>query len=460
MENWKTYKLDELYDFSSGLSKPRSQFGSGHQFLSFKDVFYNYFVPEELEQLVQSTEEEQKSCSVERGDVFLTRTSETMGELGMSSVALRTYDRATFNGFTKRLRPKHPDQIIPEYAAYYFRSPSFRQEVTAMSSLSTRASLNNEMLSRLKMVLPPIGTQEAIGRILKAFDDKIELNRRMNATLEAMARALFKAWFVDFEPVQANKENLPSTSASPEIAKLFPSTFENGIPKGWRKEKLGDHLEVVRGLSYKGSGLAAAGHGLPMNNLNSVYEGGGYKYEGIKYYSGDFKERHITKPGDIIVANTEQGHKHLLIGFPAIVPEYFGEKMLFSHHIYRVRPNEGSLLKPQFIYYLLLTPHIRDVITGCSSGTTVNMLKIDGLQIPLFVLPSQGIVESFSNVIASFWKRQEELYKENQTLAELRDSLLPRLIEGTIRVEARDRGVAIGEERAPGVNTTSETARL
>src|SRR4051812_21353625 len=94
----KLVSLDQLYDFSSGLSKARSAFGSGYPFLAFKDVFYNSAVPAHLDELVNSTERERCQCSITRGDVFLTRTSETMDELGMSCVALRDIPNATFNG--------------------------------------------------------------------------------------------------------------------------------------------------------------------------------------------------------------------------------------------------------------------------------------------------------------------------------------------------------------------------
>jgi len=140
VDDWKEFPLSQLYDFCSGLSKSRSAFGSGYGFLSFKDVFYNFFVPDKLSELVNSTEKEQESFSIKRGDVFLTRTSETMDELGMSCVSLKDYKSATFNGFTKRLRPKSDSNIVPEYAAYFFRSPKFRNEITAMSSLSTSRS--------------------------------------------------------------------------------------------------------------------------------------------------------------------------------------------------------------------------------------------------------------------------------------------------------------------------------
>jgi type I restriction enzyme S subunit len=218
---WTTVPLEELYEFSSDLSKPRSEFGTGYPFLSFKDVFYSFFVPHELPQLVNSTSHERERCSIKRGDVFLTRMSETIDELGMSCVALRDVPNGTFNGFTKRLRPKRDDKVVPKYAGYYFRSPKFRGAVYAMSSMSTRASLNNEMLARLSIDLPPIDEQVAIGQILGTLDDKIELNRRMNETLEAMARALFKSWFVDFDPVRAKAAGRDPGLLQP-LADLFP----------------------------------------------------------------------------------------------------------------------------------------------------------------------------------------------------------------------------------------------
>ena len=182
MSEWKEYTLNEIYDFASGLSKSSDQFGYGFDFVSFKDVFYSFFLPNKLTNQVNSTEKERVSCSVKKGDVFLTRTSETQEELGMSSVALKEYPNATFNGFTKRLRPKGTIAVLPEYAGYFFRSPNFRATVTSMSSMTTRASLNNEMLSCLKITLPDIETQKAIGCILKTLDDKIDLLHRQNAT--------------------------------------------------------------------------------------------------------------------------------------------------------------------------------------------------------------------------------------------------------------------------------------
>src|SRR5690606_4400285 len=129
-------------------------------------VFNSYFVPDTLTNLANTSPQEQKKCSIREGDVFITRTSETFDELGMSCVALKNYDNATFNGFCKRLRPKPDTPIYAKYAAFYFGSNLFRDQITALANMSTRASLNNDMLKHLVLNLPDIKTQKKIGEFL------------------------------------------------------------------------------------------------------------------------------------------------------------------------------------------------------------------------------------------------------------------------------------------------------
>ena len=250
-------------------------------------------------------------------------------------------------------------------------------------------TLNRNHIHPLPVRVPPRSEQRAIAHILGTLDDKIELNRRMNQTLEEMARALFQSWFVDFDPVRAKaalKQHAvkrPSAYAGksnsngaapavewtnerasayldamdPTIVSLFPDrlvkTELGDMPEGWKAKPLSNCVNVARGLSYKGSGLSA--DGMPMHNLNSIYEGGGYKNDGIKYYTGDFQQRHTVEPGDVLVANTEQGHNRLLIGFSAVVPDRFRDKGLFSHHIYRLQSKIHAGLTPDFLCHLLNT---------------------------------------------------------------------------------------------------------
>ena len=114
MEEWKEYKLGDIYEVHNGLSKGGKFFGSGYPFLSFSTIFNNWFIPAELSNLVQSTDKEQESYSIKEGDVFITRTSETADELGMSCVALKDYPKATYNGFCKRMRQyNHNIEVLP-----------------------------------------------------------------------------------------------------------------------------------------------------------------------------------------------------------------------------------------------------------------------------------------------------------------------------------------------------------
>ncbi len=297
-------------------------------------------------------------------------------------------------------------------------------------------SLNTKILSDVPIYFPPLPEQRVIAHILGSLDDRIELNRKMNATLEAMAQATFKSWFVDFDPVWAKMEAREPAGMDAETAALFPDAFEMSevgkIPEGWPVTELEEHVAVVKGLSYKGSGLSDSG--MPLHNLNSVYEGGGYKYTGVKFYTGEYKDRHLVFPGDLIVTNTEQGFDFLLIGYPAIVPRHFGPSGLFSHHLFRVRPLKASPLTTYYLYFLLMTPSVREQVIGCTNGTTVNMLSVDGLKFPRFALPPKELVSRFTQIVSPIFDMMENNYEQSRTLAALRDTLLPKLISGEIRV--------------------------
>jgi len=262
--------------------------------------------------------------------------------------------------------------------------------------------------------VPPLMDQVRIGELLGALDDKIELNRRMSATLEELARTLFAEWFGVLDPER--------------------------VPEGWTVASLNDHVEVTRGLSYTGAGLSD--DGMPLHNLDSIYEGGGYKYHGVKHYRGDYRDRHVVRGGDLLVANTEQGFEHLLIGFPALVPERFGDLGLFSHHLYRLRPKTGSYLTARFLYLALMSPRLRQVVVGFSNGTTVNMLPLDSLQRPRLAVPPASLVQVFDRTISPIFAKQEQLQLGSETLAQLRDVLLPKLMSGEIRLKEAEKAVA------------------
>jgi type I restriction enzyme S subunit len=433
-DGWKKHPLNELYDFRSGLSKPRSEFGFGYGFLSFKDVFYNFFIPDQLGELVNSTEKERKSCSIKKGDVFLTRTSETMDELGMSCVALKDYEGATFNGFTKRLRPKTNIQIIPEYAGYFFRSPKFRNEVTAMSSLCTRASLNNEMLGRLKIILPSIEEQITIGHILKSLDDKIELNQQMNQTLEAIARAIFKSWFVDFDPVRAKMEGKQPVGMDTATANLFPDSFEESdlglIPRGWRVGTIGELVKIVGGST-------------PSTKNPDYWENGHIYWTTPKDLSSLQSpvllntDRKITELGlskissGLLPKGTLLLSSRAPIGYLAIseIP---------------VAINQGYIAmicdKELSNYYVLhWARNNMDVIIGRANGTTFLEISKSNFRPIDIIIPDSKVLKVFNKQVNALHRKIVNNLQESRTLANIRDTLLPKLMSGEIRVKEAER---------------------
>jgi type I restriction enzyme S subunit len=339
---------------------------------------------------------ELSNVEVQRGDVLLNITGDSVARVCQVPDDVLP---ARVNQHVAIIRPQ-ADKLDARYLRCYLVSPSMQANMLALAaSGATRNALTKAMIEDFAIPARPLREQRAIAHILGTLDDKIELNRRMNQTLEALARTAFGGMMGDSEG---------------------------------KTTQLDAHVDVAKGLSYKGSGLAHTG--APLHNLNSVYEGGGYKPEGIKFYNGEYKDCHVCRPGDIIVANTEQGFDYLLIGYPAIVPGRFGTFGLFTHHIYRVRPKPDSPLTNHFIYLLLMSRDVREQVISFTNGTTVNALAIEGLHRPQFVLPPAERIRQFEETVASLFAKQEANTEESRSLAALRDALLPKLISGELRV--------------------------
>jgi type I restriction enzyme, S subunit len=369
-----------------------------------------------------------------RGDLVFTCWG-TINQVGLIDDAAK-FDEYIVSNKQMKLTVD-PDKADARFVYYVFSGPEKQQEILENGIGSSVPGFNLGQLRAHVLLLPPLSEQRAIAGSLKLLDDRIDLLRQTNATLESIAQALFKSWFIDFDPVRAKAEGREPEGMDAATAALFPAEFEEsalgGIPTGWTVSTLAEHVAAERGLSYKGAGLREAGGGTPMHNLNSVLEGGGYKYAGIKHYAGDFKDRHTVSGGEIIVANTEQGHDHRLIGFPAIVPMRY-ERAIFSHHIYRVRLRPSSPLTVHTLYFMLMAPSVREQVIGCANGSTVNMLKLAGLEIPQFVCPSYTVAQAFESVARPLRQQAEANVERISVLTELRDALLPRLVSGKLRL--------------------------
>ena len=281
-----------------------------------------------------------------------------------------------------------------------------------------------------------------IAHILGTLDDKIELNRKTSETLEEMAKALFKSWFVDFDLVRAKAEGRP-TGLPDEISDLFPDSFEDSelgeIPSGWEVAELGEVLDVDKGVSYKGDFLSDF-EGLPMVNLGCFAGGGSFRQEKMKFYAGEHRERHVAQAGDLLIANTDMTQNRIILGAPIIIPPWKGnQKFLFSHHTFAVRFKQKIDALKWYVYFTLLKPSFRQVAAGRATGTTVLALPKDGITDYQAVIPPSHLLNEFAKRAEELFLKCQKADEQNDLLSRLRDALLPKLISGEIRIPDAER---------------------
>ncbi len=410
-DKWTIKKAKELYTYTSGISKGSQFFGTGYPYLTFTEIFHNYFVPDELTSLVQSNDRERENCSIKRGDVFLTRTSETDNELGMSCVALKDYPNATFNGFTKRLRPL-TDDVIPEYAGFYFRSPIFRAAVTSMSSIITRASLNEKMLDKLPVCYPSKKAQKKIASILSAYDNLIQNYKKQIEALQTAASELYKEWFVRFR---------------------FPgwqnAKFGNGIPEGWKVERLGNLAEIKSGKRLpQGYNFSDYPTRHPYIRARDIKHGN-IDSNDFAYISDEVYQklkRYIVDENDIlltIVANIgDVGYVNKsLLGFN------------LTENAVRLT-NYSKRIEPRYLCYYLSQPATKIYMEGLAVGAAQAKLGIYKIETIKVLLPNINIQKDFSRRITLIHTKIDNLNKQITNLTQQRDLLLPRLMSGKLEI--------------------------
>ncbi|WP_279499075.1 restriction endonuclease subunit S [Aeromonas veronii] len=334
-----------------------------------------------------------------------------------------------------RIRPKGN---LNNYFLYYWfcyaaKAGLLEQHFTG----TTIKHLTGKAIAALKIPLPPIEFQMALVGVLKTLDDCIALLRETNATLEAIVQALFKSWFVDFDPVHARARGEQPADLAPEVAALFPDSFEESelgmVPRGWKVVSVGDVAEVVKGKSYSSKDLVDS-HDTALVTLKSFERGGGFRLDGFKPYSGAYKPSQVVVPGDLIIAYTDVTQAAELIGKPAIVVGVENHQTLVaSLDVGIVRPVEDNVSR-QFLYGLFRTEPFQSHTFAHTSGTTVLHLAKGGVGSFEFACPPVELVKAFTEIADSLAERRQTNIDQMRTLATLRDTLLPRLISGQLRL--------------------------
>jgi len=313
------------------------------------------------------------------------------------------------------------------FLKFLLQSQEIQEQLRARSTGTTVLGIRQSELRKLTLRLPPLPEQKAIASILGALDDKIESNRRMNATLEAMARALFQSWFVDFDPVCAKQEGRPPSGLDASTAALFPEQFQDSelgpIPKGWRVGIISDLCQFSR------------------DSLNPLR----FPDETFDHYSlPAFDEGRLpkTEAGSEIKSNklVVQSNAVLLSKLNPHIPRIWApspsmrRRGICSTEFLVVVPTSGTTR--EYLYSLLTSETFSRVYGTLVSGTTGShqRIKADSVSTIKAVLPPRSLIDAFTNKTKPMLAGINQNIEQSHTLAALRDTLLPKLLGGELRI--------------------------
>lgn len=374
---------------------------------------------------------------LQEGDLLVTMTdlSKQADTLGYSAFvpAPIVNRRYLHNQRLGKIVVKDKRAVDPRYLHYLMQTHAYRHEVLASATGTTVKHTSPERIKRFRFMRPSISEQRAIAHILGTLDDKIELNRRMNETLEAMARTIFKSWFVDFDPVHAKSEGRRPTGMDATTAALFPDSFQDSplgkIPKGWLISSLSEVAHVIDCLHSKKPERQECG--CIFLQVYNIGEKGHLDLSNPFYITeDDYREwasRIEMTSGDLVITKTGR------VGAVAQIPS--GLRTALGRNIVGIRANPKYVL-PRFLRDCMLSDAMRQEIDSRThSGTILQSLHVKEIEKLRFVIPPIELVrkyEELANPLHAYAERNES---ESRTLAAIRDTLLPKLLSGKIRVQ-------------------------
>ncbi|WP_414589826.1 restriction endonuclease subunit S [Scytonema sp. PCC 10023] len=328
--------------------------------------------------------------------------------------------------------------ISPIYISYVFGSSVYRSWIIRNAQGATMPSLNQEIISRIPLPIPPLPEQKAIAHILGTLDDKIELNREMNKTLEAMARAIFKSWFVDFDPVRSKMEGRQPVGMDAVTAELFPDEFEESalgmIPKGWLYQPAETIFNVGIGKTpprKEPEWFSTSCHDIHWVSIRDMGESGTFISDTREYLVPEAVARFNIQ---IIPDHTVLLSFKLTIGRVALTD---GE-MTTNEAIAHFKLGSKLQLSSEYLYLYLKTFDYSQLGSTSSIAEAVNSKIIKAMP---NLIPDRDLMEQFTNQVADIFTRIKGNQRESRTLSSIRDTLLPKLLSGEIRVKEAEKVV-------------------
>jgi type I restriction enzyme S subunit len=432
---WQIVELGAVLENGArnGIYKPPQFHGTGAKMVNMGELFAHPRLKSVPMQRVELTQDEEERFGLRVGDLLFARRSLVAEGAGKCSVVLEVGGPTAFESSLIRARP-NPTVADSLFLYYLFTSKFGSYALGTILRQVAVSGITGSDLVRLKIPLPPLLEQKVIVRVLSALDDKIELNRRMNETLEAMARAIFKSWFVDFDPVRAKLALSKAEGAAgrqpfgmdAETAVLFPDSFRDSplgkIPKGWKTVPLPEIVEVNPSRSLSKGQKATY---LDMQNMPTL----GHRptdwivrpfVSGSRFMNGDTLLARITPC-------LENG-KTALVDFLKDSEVGWGSTEFIVLH-----PKEP--FPPEYGYCLARDEDFRShAIQNMTGSSGRQRVPTDSLAQYWVVAPPEPIALCFGKAIRPLFAKVKTNSEESATLAAIRDALLPKLLSGEIRV--------------------------
>lgn len=329
--------------------------------------------------------------------------------------------RAPFDGIcsTDIWVTRAKEGVDQGFLFYCMASQAFVDFADAGSEGTRMPRTQWDWVSKYDISLPSLSDQRRIAKILEILDTKIELNRQMNETLETTARAIFKSWFVDFDPVRAKMEGREPVGMGAETAALFPSAFQDSplgaIPERWEVGTIGEDFDLTMGQSPPGSTYNENGNGLPF-------------YQGRKDFGFRYPTRRVfcTAPTRLAA----EGDTLVSVRAPVGDINMANEKCCIGRGVAAIRHKTGSR---SYTYYAMQFLQ-KEFLRYEAEGTVFGSINKENFQSLSHLRPPDGIIEAFESLVCPMDESLENNENQARTLAEIRDALLPKLLSGEIRV--------------------------
>ncbi len=405
----------------------------GTPIITVEHLGENRIVHSNLPQVSDDDKARLSKYVLKTGDIVFSR----VGSVDRRALVLPAEDGWLFSGRCLRVRPD-VRLLDAQWLSYFFGLPAFKNYIRGIAVGATMPSINTKILSDIPIYFPDLAMQREAALILEQLDDRITLLRETNATLEAIAQALFKSWFVDFDPVRAKAEGRQPEGMDATTAALFPDSFEESelglVPKGWGMSTLGAICDANGGVIQTGpfgSQLHASDYvaeGVPVVMPKDISTRRVDASTAARVGLEDVQRlaRHQLRDGDIVFSRRGDVEKHALIGDTEV-------GWLCGTGCLLVRPGSRRRVAG-YLSRSLDQPHTKQWLTQHAVGATMPNLNTGILAAVPVLVPSDEVLGAFDEATSVLDRRISAGNTAAQTLTQLRDTLLPRLISGQLRL--------------------------